>query len=62
MITVITRPRTTAQKQAFYRRVVDRLHDELGMRKEDVMVSMVQNTDEDWSFFGGDAQFLTGVL
>lgn len=62
VITVITRPRTTAQKEAFYRRVVDRLHDELGMRKEDVMVSMVQNTDEDWSFFGGDAQFLTGAL
>lgn len=33
VITVITRPRTTAQKQAFYRRVFDRLHDELGMRK-----------------------------
>jgi hypothetical protein len=28
----------------------------------DVMISLVTNTDEDWSFGNGRAQFLTGEL
>lgn len=32
------------------------------MRKEDVVVSLIVNSDEDWSFGLGKAQFLTGEL
>ncbi|EEI20596.1 hypothetical protein G8J22_00333 [Lentilactobacillus hilgardii] len=59
---LVTRPRTTEQKQQFYQQLVDRLHEKLGMRKEDIVVSLVVNSDEDWSFRLGKAQFLTGDL
>lgn len=59
---LVPRPRTTEQKQHFYQQLVDQLHDRLGMRKEDVVVSLVVNSDEDWSFGLGKAQFLTGEL
>jgi hypothetical protein len=35
---------------------------ESGMEAGDVMVSIVTNTDADWSFGNGRAQFLTGEL
>ena len=62
IFTIITRPRTQQQKVQFYREVVNELHDKLNIRKEDVMFSIVENTDEDWSFFKGEAQFLNGTL
>ncbi|MCC2088784.1 tautomerase family protein [Mammaliicoccus sciuri] len=62
IFTIITRPRTQQQKVQFYREVVNELHDKLNIRKEDVMFSIVENTDEDWSFFKGEAQFLNGSL
>lgn len=62
IFTIITRPRTQQQKVQFYREVVNELHDKLNIRKEDVMFSVIENTDEDWSFFKGEAQFLNGSL
>ena len=62
MIQVITRPRPRAQKEAFYRLVCDELSRDCGIAPNDVMVSMVENNDEDWSFGLGRAQFLTGEL
>ncbi|GAA2971417.1 tautomerase family protein [Lentilactobacillus parakefiri] len=59
---LVTRPRTTKAKQAFYNQLADRLNTELGIRKEDVIVSLVPNNDDDWSFGNGEAQFLTGKL
>lgn len=59
---LVTRPRTTKDKQAFYQQLATRLHDELGISKEDVIVSLVPNNDDDWSFGNGEAQFLTGKL
>lgn len=38
------------------------LHLKLGIRKEDVLITLVENTDENWSFFNGEAQFLNGDL
>jgi hypothetical protein len=32
------------------------------MASSDVMISFVQNADEDWSFGKGRAQFLSGEL
>jgi phenylpyruvate tautomerase PptA (4-oxalocrotonate tautomerase family) len=62
VFTLVSRPRTKDQKTKFYRNLVSRLHEELNIRKEDVMISLVENTDENWSFFNGEAQFLNGDL
>lgn len=62
VFTLITRPRTKSQKVNFYRNLANSLNTRLGVRKEDIMINLVQNTDEDWSFFGGEAQFLNGSL
>ena len=59
---VTTRPRTRAMKEAFYRLLVGELEKSCGIKPEDVVVCMVSNTDEDWSFGHGRAQFLTGEL
>jgi len=62
LIRVTTRPRTAEQKQAFYRLVCEELKASCRIESSDVMISMVSNTDEDWSFGLGRAQFLTKEL
>ena len=46
----------------FYEALCGSLESECDMSPDDVMVSFTQNGDEDWSFGGGRAQFLTGEL
>lgn len=48
--------RTTDQKRAFYRAVADGLHQRLGVRREDVFISLVEVRRENWSFGNGEAQ------
>ncbi|WP_454859178.1 tautomerase family protein [Rhizobium binxianense] len=62
MLEVISRPRDRSEKLTFYREVVAQLHAKCGIPLADVMISFVDNTDEDWSFGEGSAQFLTGQL
>lgn len=62
VLTIVSRPRTKEQKTTFYKNLVNTLHEKVGIRKEDIMISLVENTDENWSFFNGEAQFLTGDL
>lgn len=62
MLQVTTRPRSRAMKEAFYRLLCARLQERCGIAPSDVVVSLVSNTDEDWSFGHGRAQFLTGEL
>jgi len=62
VLQVTTRPRSRAMKQAFYRSLVERLEAACGIAPSDVLVTFVTNTDEDWSFGFGRAQFLTGEL
>ena len=62
VLQVTSRPRSRAMKQAFYRSLVERLADGCGISPNDVVVTFVTNTDEDWSFGLGRAQFLTGEL
>lgn len=59
---VTTRARPRAAKETFYRLLVEELQKSCGIAPSDVVVSMVSNTDEDWSFGMGTAQFLTGEL
>lgn len=59
---VTTRPRPRDQKEAFYRILTEKLSEQCGIPPSDVVVSLVVNGDEDWSFAHGRAQFLTGEL
>ena len=49
--------RTLEVKRAFYRAVADGLHQRLGMRREDVFISLVEVKKENWSFGNGEAQY-----
>lgn len=49
--------RTLEQKQAFYKAIADGLHDRLKMRREDVLINLVECVKENWSFGNGVAQY-----
>ena len=51
--------RTVEQKKAFYKAVADALHARLGLRREDVFISLVEVAKENWSFGNGEAQYAT---
>lgn len=51
--------RTTELKKALYRRIADLLHQEAGIRKEDVLINLVETAKENWSFGNGEAQYAT---
>ncbi len=59
---VTSRPRKRKQKEAFYRLLCEELERSCGIAPSDVVVSIVENSDEDWSFGLGRGQFLTGEL
>ena len=50
--------RSTEQKQAFYARLAALLREDPGVRPEDVTISLVENTREDWSFGNGEASYV----
>jgi hypothetical protein len=62
LLQVVSRPRGREKKELFYRLLVEELEKSCGIAPSDVMVSVVENDDEDWSFGMGRAQFLTGDL
>ena len=62
LVHVFTRPHPRELKTAFYKNLCDELQRSCNISPSDVMVSIFGNTDEDWSFGLGRAQFLTGEL
>lgn len=62
LLEIVSRPRPRAEKLTFYETLCRALESECDMSPDDVMVSFTQNSDEDWSFGRGSAQFLTGEL
>ena len=62
VVQVVSRPRSKKAKQKFYKMLVEELQTSCGIAPIDVMVSIVENSDEDWSFGLGRAQFLEGDL
>ncbi|WP_195695481.1 tautomerase family protein [Priestia megaterium] len=62
IISVTSKQRTEEQKQALYRLIVKELGESCGIQPNDIMVSIVENGNADWSFGMGEAQFLTGKL
>jgi len=49
--------RTVEMKQRFYKTVADGLHEALKLRREDVFISLVEVSKENWSFGNGEAQY-----
>ncbi|MCY7793031.1 tautomerase family protein, partial [Bacillus haynesii] len=62
VISITSKTRTESQKEKLYALLAKRLEAECGISPEDVMVSITENGDADWSFGLGEAQFLTGKL
>jgi len=49
--------RTVEAKKAFYKAVADGLNARLGLRREDVVINLVEVKKENWSFGNGVAQY-----
>jgi len=49
--------RSRAQKLALYKRIVELLTTELGLRSEDVLICLVEVAPENWSLGNGVAQY-----
>jgi phenylpyruvate tautomerase PptA (4-oxalocrotonate tautomerase family) len=50
--------RAVAQKQALYKAIADGLSEQLGLRREDVFIGLVEVKKENWSFGNGIAQYV----
>ncbi|OBH35807.1 tautomerase [Mycobacterium sp. E342] len=62
IVHVVSRRRTRAMKEKFYELLATNLAERCGLDAADLIVSVTENGDEDWSFGHGRAQFLTGEL
>ena len=51
-------PARVAQKQRLYRRIVERLTENPGLRPEDIFINLVEVLPENWSFGRGEAQYV----
>jgi 4-oxalocrotonate tautomerase len=49
--------KTVDAKLAMYKRIVERLGDNPGVRPEDVLISVTETAAENWSFGNGETQF-----
>jgi 4-oxalocrotonate tautomerase len=59
---VVSRRRPREFKEQFYKLLASNLAERCGLEPADLIVSVTENDDEDWSFGYGRAQFLTGEL
>jgi hypothetical protein len=59
MMSLIMRAgRSNKSKQAFYAKAVENLARDPGIDPENVLITIAENHDIDWSFHGGVAQFV----
>lgn len=62
VVRVTSKQRTREKKEKLYSLLCERLNADCGIPAEDLLVSITENGDADWSFGFGKAQFLTGDL
>jgi phenylpyruvate tautomerase PptA (4-oxalocrotonate tautomerase family) len=55
----VSNTRAREQKQALYKRIVEKLTDKPGLRPEDIFINLVEVLPENWSFGHGVAQYVT---
>jgi len=58
MVQITLNQRPTNMKLALYKAIADRLATDPGVRREDVLISLVPVAPEDWSFGNGKAQYV----
>ena len=58
MVQIALNQRPTNVKLALYQAIADRLASDPGVRREDVLISLVPVAPEDWSFGNGKAQYV----
>jgi 4-oxalocrotonate tautomerase len=49
--------RSTEVKKRFYRHIADEIHARHGVRKQDIWISLVDSSHEDWLFGNGEMQY-----
>lgn len=62
IVRLASKQRTQDAKAQLYRLLAKNLNDRVGVEGNDLVVSITENGDADWSFGHGTAQFLTGEL
>lgn len=62
VLTIFSRKRSSESKKKLYELLIANLNQACQIASKDIMVSIIENEDADWSFGGGRAQFLTGEL
>jgi 4-oxalocrotonate tautomerase len=50
--------RSIELKKALYQRLADDMHHQLKIRREDVVINLIEVAKENWSFGGGIAQYV----
>jgi phenylpyruvate tautomerase PptA (4-oxalocrotonate tautomerase family) len=53
----VSNTRAVEQKKALYRRIVEKLGKNPGLRAQDVFINLVEVAKENWSFGNGEAQY-----
>ena len=61
VIHITSMPRPTQMKLDFYQQLPQALEEELGIKPDDIFISIASNQPEDWLFGKGKAQLLTTV-
>jgi hypothetical protein len=62
IISIVSKKRTVKQKETLYSLLAHKLESDCGISPQDLIISITENGDADWSFGLGEAQFLTGSL
>ena len=62
VIRVTSKQRTQDKKEKLYELLAQQLESECSIPPKDLLISIVETGDADWSFGFGRAQFLTGEL
>jgi phenylpyruvate tautomerase PptA (4-oxalocrotonate tautomerase family) len=62
LLEIVSRPRSQGAKTAFYSNLTRALQARCEIEPSDVIITFINNSDDDWSFGFGRAQFLTGEL
>ncbi|KAH7189883.1 Tautomerase/MIF superfamily [Fusarium oxysporum] len=62
VIQIFQQGRTEEQKKTTYKYLFENLSRYCGVSGDDLIITCLENTQADWSFGTGEAQFLTGRL
>ncbi|HLL29297.1 MAG TPA: tautomerase family protein [Xanthobacteraceae bacterium] len=57
----VSNTRSVAQKQALFKRIVERLQKEPGLKPDDIFINLLEVAKENWSFGRGIAQYVTAA-